>query len=70
MGKKAIMGKRLVKKSDDRTITAMLYRMVNECNSTTVPMAQLYSELSAMLVHGATNERVDSILSQIDGKRH
>jgi hypothetical protein len=57
-------------KSDDRTITAMLYRMVNECDASKVPMANLYSELSAMLVHGATNERVDSILSQIDGKRH
>jgi hypothetical protein len=53
----------------DTPVIAMLYRMVNECNANHAPMGSLYSELSEMIVFGATPERVESILAQIDGKR-
>jgi hypothetical protein len=53
----------------DQKIIAMLYRMVNECNANHAPMCALYSELSEMIQHGATNERVDALMAQIDGKR-
>jgi len=53
----------------DRKIIAMLYRMLNECNTQLVPHAALHTELSDMVRHGYTNERADSIMAQLDGRR-
>jgi hypothetical protein len=53
----------------DRLIIAMLYRMVNEYSSHAIPHAALYAELSAMVRHGYTNERADSIMAQLYAAR-
>ena len=46
-----------------------LYKLVNECDPQDVPMGALYGELSAMLEHGVTEERVSAILAQIDTRK-
>ncbi len=53
----------------DRLIISMLYRMLNECNTHSVPHAALHAELSDMVRHGYSNERADSIMAQLDGRR-
>lgn len=53
----------------DLNVMVALYKLVNDCDTRTVPMGALYSELSHMLQHGITHERVSSILSQVHGKQ-
>ena len=54
----------------DTPVIAMLYRMVNECDATRVPMGSLYNQLSEMIrLEADTPEQVEAILAQIDGKR-